>query len=484
MSFLLQAKQMPSVFYDELVRPDSLAMERLRATRERLAYYGFQPLPGPSNRGASSHHDRNDGSYWGTSGAQGAQRSTRQPTSYSEMGNPRYQYTDRVPRKRIPIGPDFQADTFPCVSPNPLHIGSNAAEDGVDSDDEDDNDKRWLGVQVWPLPESSPLVNPSRIGRGRSPICDCSDPESMDCVKMHVQVAREELKVELGPAFYDMGFDRMGECVALQWSKEDEMTFRLLARTHPASSDKNFWDHLPLAFPSRTKRELVSYYFNVFVLRRRALQNRLDGQKIDSDDDEAELPDETDESDCASMDDDEDDEDDPSEGLDDIGSEDMHDAYPLKLVEDMGLGRLGQLSGYNYSSAGVMALQGGDSARVGCLGVGGLGEAENLQRHDDPDSSHMVLGWGDKPLEASVLQQGRHWTEPQWDVRDPQVSNVLSHSVSSRQSSPPTGREETRHSTHLELWSQHMEMAPKPEKDRLLSTNGMILELFGDDVRN
>ena len=41
-----------------------------------------------------------------------------------------------------------------------------------------------------------------------------------------------------------------------------------------------------MVFPSRTKKDIVSYYFNVFMLKVRAEQNRLDPRNIDSDDDE------------------------------------------------------------------------------------------------------------------------------------------------------------------------------------------------------
>lgn len=79
----------------------------------------------------------------------------------------------------------------------------------------------------------------------------------------------------------------MGESVSEKWTKEEEQTFQDLVNMNPISSNKKFWNYLSVAFPSRRKKELVSYYFNVFVLRRRAFQNRLDPDNIDSDDDEA-----------------------------------------------------------------------------------------------------------------------------------------------------------------------------------------------------
>nr|GEX31874.1 hypothetical protein [Tanacetum cinerariifolium] len=50
----------------------------------------------------------------------------------------------------------------------------------------------------------------------------------------------------------------------------------------------NFWRRASESIPSKTKDVLVSYYFNVFVLRRRSYQNRINPDNIDSDDDEQE----------------------------------------------------------------------------------------------------------------------------------------------------------------------------------------------------
>ncbi|KAJ6734803.1 DNA BINDING PROTEIN [Salix purpurea] len=78
----------------------------------------------------------------------------------------------------------------------------------------------------------------------------------------------------------------MGEVIANKWTGEEEQAFHEVVLSNPVSLRKNFWDHLPSTFPSRTKKELVSYYFNVFMLQKRADQNRFDPLNIDSDDDE------------------------------------------------------------------------------------------------------------------------------------------------------------------------------------------------------
>ncbi|XP_024402141.1 AT-rich interactive domain-containing protein 2 [Physcomitrium patens] len=484
----IQAKPMPSLYYDEPVRPDAQALERLRATRERLAHYGFQPGLGSNCRGGtSSNQDRNDASYWGASGAHVGQRSGRHSVNYSESAFARYNQQ----RKKIPIGPDFQADMDRWVPRELLHRSGDTTQDesgeGPSSSDEEDNDDRWLGSQVWPQPCRGGIDTPLRVGKGRPASCDCHEPGSMNCVRLHITAARAKLRCDLGQAFNRMGFDQMGECVADQWSKDDEHTFRMIARTHPASKGRNFWDYLPNALPFKTRMELNSYYFNVFVLRRRALQNRL-GDKIDSDDDEGELGGESDDSVYASTDDDEEDEEvyDLSDGADDGGSEGIPDAYPLKVLDDVEMRKFRNVPDYPFSAAEGVVHHGGDRVRTGSLVVD-LEDVVNYCTHDHADSSHVVLVWDDKHLESSnLVPQGRHWEDPHWDTRDHQQgSSVLGEDVSSRQLSPPTGKEGTQQSSGLgDLWTQNMEMAPKQEKDRLLSTNGVILELFGDDVRN
>lgn len=487
----LQAKQMPSLYYDDLVRPDAQTLEKLRVTRERLESFGFQPPPGPK----SSHQDRNDGSYWGTAGASyPGQRSGRHAVNNYNNESAFARYNQQ--RKRIPIGPDFQADT-PLWVPRDPHRSSGdnttSAGEGPSGSDDDDNDDRWLGVRVWPPAAAAGAVENSSfrpVGRGRPASCDCQEPGSIHCVRVHIAAARARLWSELGPAFLDMGFDQMGECVADQcWSKEEERTFRLVARSHPASKSSNFWDYLPDALPHKTRMELNSYYFNVFMLRRRALQNRLGEGKIDSDDDEGELPGESEESEYGSTDDEDDEEDDEeedeifSDGADDAAeSEDVHDAFPLKVPNDLGMRKFRPLPDFNYIPPEEVAHS---RVQMDSSLVGLEDEAGN---HIAPDNSHVVLVWDDKHLESgSLVHDDRPWGEhPHWDGRShPEVSPVvLGEAVPSRQLSPP--KEDGRQGAAAlgDLWSQSMEMAPKREKDKLLSTTGMILELFGDDVRH
>ena len=95
------------------------------------------------------------------------------------------------------------------------------------------------------------------------------------------------LKLKLGEALHSWGFHDMGESVSEKWTKEEEQSFQDILNMNPISSKNNFWNYLSVAFPSRSKMELVSYYLNVFVLHRRDFQNRLDPDNINSDNDEA-----------------------------------------------------------------------------------------------------------------------------------------------------------------------------------------------------
>lgn len=99
--------------------------------------------------------------------------------------------------------------------------------------------------------------------------------------------AREKLIITLGQEeFMQMGFSHMGESVAQRWTEEEENLFHEVVSSNPESRGRNFWVVLQKAFPSSSFKDLVSYYFNVFVLRKRAHQNRFDRSNADSDNDE------------------------------------------------------------------------------------------------------------------------------------------------------------------------------------------------------
>ncbi|KAL5989998.1 hypothetical protein ACLOJK_010894 [Asimina triloba] len=210
---------------------------------------------------------------------------------------------DYPPRKPVSIGPNHQADVpewcldgtetaIPGASNANLDANAVFPQSSLSSGKgshpalDDSNWDRMAGTCVIPMPAATGPIQCSHVGLGRTD-CGCPVVSSVGCVRHHVMEARDKLKETIGQElFMDLGFCEMGEDVAQRWSEEEEQMFHAVVFSNPASSGKNFWDHLLQVFPLRTKKELVSYYFNVFMLRRRAEQNRSHPVNIDSDNDE------------------------------------------------------------------------------------------------------------------------------------------------------------------------------------------------------
>lgn len=177
-------------------------------------------------------------------------------TYSSSLNNP--------PRKQVPIGPDHQADV-------PEFDQVLARNLGIKSSEKLEEDP--IGVCV-----NSPTNEVD---------CQCLDSGSIRCVQQHINEVRLKLKNSLGlEKFIELGLHEMGEEVSRNWTDEEQQLFQDVVYSNPVSLGRRFWEQLSIAFRSRTKKELVSYYFNVFMLRRRAIQNRSNLLEIDSDDDE------------------------------------------------------------------------------------------------------------------------------------------------------------------------------------------------------
>ncbi|KAI7733651.1 hypothetical protein M8C21_028594, partial [Ambrosia artemisiifolia] len=176
-------------------------------------------------------------------------------------------------KKRVPLGRSFQAEV-------PQWTGKT-----------EESETRWLGTRVWPLEETenrASLIEREPIGKGRQGSCGCQFIGSIECVRFHVAVKRNRLKHELGSAFAKWKFDMMGEEVSYRWTKTEEKKFASIIKANPESSGRCFWDALVAYFKNKTRPVLVSYYFSVYLLRRRAHQNRADPSNVNSDDDELE----------------------------------------------------------------------------------------------------------------------------------------------------------------------------------------------------
>ncbi|XP_047963778.1 AT-rich interactive domain-containing protein 2 isoform X2 [Salvia hispanica] len=178
------------------------------------------------------------------------------------------------PRKEVPLGSDHQVEV-PLWDPNTIYFCDDFREE------------RLTGTCIIAMPNlNNSTMEGVGVGRGRTDCC-CLDMGSMRCVQQHVNEAREKLQETIGyENFLDLGFCNMGHEVAYQWTPHEEEVFHDIVYSNPESHGRKFWKHLNFAFPTRTKNELVSYYFNVFMLRRRAVQNRSYLLEIDSDDDE------------------------------------------------------------------------------------------------------------------------------------------------------------------------------------------------------
>lgn len=208
-----------------------------------------------------------------------------------DIESPVHEY---LPRKAMAIGPGHQADIpewRPRVSMNiPGTSGSCAdlAHGSVSisaARDEDSESDKWIRHCIIPMPSFSCPV--AWVGDYKTD-CECSDEGSIRCARQHVMEARENLKKSMGhDKFRELGLCEMGEDIAQRWTDEEEKLFQRVISSNPISLGKNFWDYLPHALPGKTSKELVSYYFNVFMLQKRAHQNRSDLLHVDSDADES-----------------------------------------------------------------------------------------------------------------------------------------------------------------------------------------------------
>ncbi|WCJ26314.1 ARID/BRIGHT DNA-binding domain ELM2 domain protein [Euphorbia peplus] len=187
-------------------------------------------------------------------------------TSHAQTG-------DVIVRRHVLVGRRFQAEVPGWI------------------DTAYESDSKWLGTRMWPPLEhksNDSQASLDYIGKGRPNTCDCELLGSVECVRFHIAENRIKLKVELGAAFYRWRFDNMGEEISLRWTTKHEKKFKEMVRLNP-QSETSFWDNPRKYFPRKTREELVSYYFNVFVVQRRSYQNRVTPKQIDSDDDESEL---------------------------------------------------------------------------------------------------------------------------------------------------------------------------------------------------
>lgn len=197
----------------------------------------------------------------GTSGATDLQVYSNAITGSKETENP---------RRYVSVGRHYQARV------------NERTECGLDSD------TKWLGTRVWPLENEEALdddtLGNDMIGKGRPDCCSCDIlvSGSVECIRFHIAEKRMELKRDLGDVFFHWRFNKMGEEVSLRWSEREEKKFKEMMISDPEC----FWQNAKRSFRGKKREELVSYYFNVFLINRRRYQNRVTPRQIDSDDEE------------------------------------------------------------------------------------------------------------------------------------------------------------------------------------------------------
>ncbi|XP_068329546.1 AT-rich interactive domain-containing protein 1-like isoform X1 [Pyrus communis] len=176
-------------------------------------------------------------------------------------------------------------------SPSHILLGSNyQAQLPEWTGKASESESKWLGSRIWPLekPEHRYLIERDPIGKGRQESCGCQVPGSIECVRFHISEKRLRVKRELGAAFYHWQFNQMGEEVGLPWTEAEGKKFEAIVKSNPSSLGLRFWDEIYKSFTKKSRRQLVSYYFNVFLLQRRGYQNRFTPNNIDSDDEDLE----------------------------------------------------------------------------------------------------------------------------------------------------------------------------------------------------
>ncbi|KAL5052976.1 hypothetical protein RYX36_033658 [Vicia faba] len=153
-----------------------------------------------------------------------------------------------------------------------------------------ESDSKWLGTQIWPVKDDSKATTETDlVGRGRRGKCRCKVQRSVDCVRFHIAENRMKLKLELGSVFYRWRFDQMGEEVSLRWTAEEEKKFKDAMGLNIPSQNKSFWNKPSKYFQKKTRKDMVNYYFNVYLIQLRSYQNRVTPDAVDSDDDEVEF---------------------------------------------------------------------------------------------------------------------------------------------------------------------------------------------------
>ncbi|KAG2262504.1 hypothetical protein Bca52824_069583 [Brassica carinata] len=160
----------------------------------------------------------------------------------------------------IPVGAVFQAEIPIWIAPTKKgkFYGSPGDSDTL----------RWLGTGVWPTYSLKKKAHYKKVGEGRKDTCSSS-------------------RKDIGRAFYTWKFDQMGEEVGSNsWTAKEEQKFKALVKDNPLPIKKGFWKLASKALPGKSEKDLTSYYYNVFLIKRMRLLAKSPADHIDSDDDQ------------------------------------------------------------------------------------------------------------------------------------------------------------------------------------------------------
>jgi hypothetical protein len=383
---------------------------------------------------------------------------------------------DGHPRKRVPIGPNHQADIPAWGSQGTKttnHLDTSEAISDSNPISGDEDEKRLMGTCVIPMPDLElSSCNGVKVGNGRID-CSCEDGDSVRCVRQHIMEARETLLKNIGlERFVELGFDDMGEHVTQKWNEEEEHLFNEIVFSNPASLGKNFWKNLSIVFSSRTKKEIVSYYFNVFMLRRRAEQNRCVPMNIDSDNDEWQGSEDYGDNELGMTEEDEDSvlesplyHDDPGSdrGREDDLQENDKDAADGTCDNNVDIASGEGVTNVSETSPKKLPNNCGSSPSILLQDKTPLDERGDGEVQDDScTSSDSVVASQATQVKSA---NGNHW---------PSSINGLSSAV---------GHEYMVEPCDTKVWDAGFMPCPKNKVD-LLSTCSMIEEIFGDGSWN
>ncbi|KAL2502561.1 uncharacterized protein Fot_36409 [Forsythia ovata] len=184
---------------------------------------------------------------------------------------------DHLERKVVPVGPRFQADVPEWNGPVRI---SDSSENS-----------RWLGSRVWPIEIGNAKSTGRKVGKGRPNSCRCVSPGSVDCIRRHILEKRLLLQCDLGPAFFSWKFDEMGEQVSKSWTLKEQQMFESLVKMKPLLNRNNFMKRALTCFKKKSSKEIVHYYFNVFIPQHMSQNRRMSLKQVDTDNEEEDFND-------------------------------------------------------------------------------------------------------------------------------------------------------------------------------------------------